>query len=95
MKNINSSIVFVILLFSGCGAVAPGKGVNYQGSNQSSTQAVANGESGWKVKVTRNGAELASYEQVGARGVGAIFDGTLIQMYLASPDNKHVLTVDN
>lgn len=37
---------------------------------------------------------MASYKQVGARGVGAIFDGKLLQMYLASPDNKHVLTVD-
>lgn len=94
MKNIDSMILFVTILLTACGGgVAPGNGVTNQ-SDRSSTQAVKTDSSGWQVKVTKNGAELASYKQVGARGVGAIVDGKLIQMYLASPDNRHVLTID-
>jgi hypothetical protein len=94
MKEINLLILFVTFLFTACGGAAPADGGTNRVSNQSSTQAVKTDDSGWEVKVTKNGADLASYKQVGARGVGAIFDGKLLQMYLASPDNKHVLTID-
>ncbi len=94
MKNITPLTLVVTFLFTSCGGSAPGNGVTNQVSERSSTQSVKTEDSGWEVKVTKNGAELASYKQVGARGVGAIFDGKLIQMYLASPDNKHVLTID-
>lgn len=94
MKEINLLILFVTFLLTSCGGSAPADGGKNQVSDRSSTQPVKTDDSGWEVRVTKNGAELASYKQVGARGVGAIFDGKLIQMYLASPDNKHVLTVD-
>jgi hypothetical protein len=94
MKEINLLILFLTFLFTSCGGTAPADGGKNQVSNRSSTLAVETEDSGWEVKVTKNGAELASYKQVGARGVGAIFDGKLIQMYLASPDNKHVLMID-
>ena len=93
MKNANL-ILFMALLLAGCGGSAPADGGTNQGSDRLSTQAVKADDSRWEVNVTRNGAVVASYKQVGARGVGAIFDGKLIQMYLASPDNKNVLTVD-
>ena len=95
LKMKYQAIMLVTLLFTACGVSVPdsGGGKN-QVSDPSSTQAVKTDSSGWEVKVTKNGAELASYKQVGARGVGAIFDGKLIQMYLASPDNRHVLTLD-
>src|SRR5712692_7887369 len=95
MKHINKVLLLVSLLHASCSGVSQGGGVvTNQVSDGSSTRAVKSEDSGWEVKVTKNGAELASYKQVGARGVGAIFDGKLIQMYLASPDNKHVLTID-
>jgi len=84
MKNANL-ILFMALLLAGCGGSAPADGGTNQGSDRLSTQAVKADDSRWEVNVTRNGAVVASYKQVGARGVGAIFDGKLIQMYLASP----------
>lgn len=95
MKHIRLKLIFLFVTFllTACGSSAPGNSGTNPFSDRSSTQAVKE-DSRWEVKVTKNGVELASYKQVGARGVGAIFDGKLIQMYLASPDNKHVLTVD-
>jgi hypothetical protein len=94
MKNINLLIWFMTFLLTACGGASTGNDMTTQGLDPSSTQPVKSDGSGWEVKVTRNGAGLASYKQVGARGVGAIFDGKLVQMYLASPDNRHVLNVD-
>jgi len=62
--------------------------------HQHSAQAVEPDDSGYEVKVTKNGAELAAYKRVGARGGSATFAGSLIQIILASPDNQHVLTID-
>jgi hypothetical protein len=85
----------VALLHASCSGVSQGGSVvTNQVLERSPTNAVKTDDAFYEVKVTKNGAELASYKQVGARGVGAIFDGKLIEMYLASPDNKHVLTID-
>src|SRR5260370_11845848 len=81
-------------LFPPAGAPVPADRGTSPVSDRPSPQAVKTEDSHWEVKVTKNGAVLASYMQAGARGVGAIFDGKLIQMYLAIPDNKHVLTID-
>ncbi len=94
MKNINLLILVVTFLFTACGGSVPADRGTSPVSDRPSTQAVKTEDSHWEVKVTKNGAVLASYMQAGARGVGAIFDGKLIQMYLASPDNKHVLSID-
>lgn len=57
-------------------------------------EAVQPDASGYEVNVTKNGTELAAYKQVGARSASASFDGDLVQIILASPDNQHVLTID-
>jgi len=95
MRNINTLVLLVALLHAACGSVSQGGGVvTNQVSERSPTQALKTDDSLYEVKVTKNGDVLATYNQKSSRGVGALFDGKLIQMYLASPDNKHVLMID-
>lgn len=93
MKDINTLLLFVTLLSIACGGSLPGSGGANQVSERSSTQAAKTEDAAYEVKVTKNGAALASYNDKGPRGV-AMFDGKMLLMYLASRDNKHVLTVE-
>ncbi len=88
------ALIVMVLFVTACGGSVPGAGVTTQVPEQSPAQAVQSDASGYDVNVTKNGTELAAYQQVGARGGGATFDGNLIQIILASPDNQHVLTID-
>jgi len=87
--------VLAVLLLTACvGCSLSNKGTTGQGPGQPTTPSARAADSGYEVTVTKSGAVLASYNQVGARGKGALYDGQSIQLILASPDNKHVLMID-
>jgi hypothetical protein len=95
MKKINSSLLILALSCAACGG-APriGGSTASQIPKQSSTPVAQSDGTWYEVKVVRAGSELASYKYVGVREVGVISNGKAVTMFLNSPDNKNILTVD-
>ena len=86
-------MILLMLLLAATGCSSSNKTGQVSGQSQAPAATTAS-DAGFEVKVTKNGAELASYNQKGFRGKGALLDGESIQLILSSPDNKHVLMID-
>lgn len=92
MTKSNLILLLLTFLCTACGGAVSSLSVTKQAA--ASVQTAKTAASNFEVKVMKNGTELASYQQIGARGASALFDGKAVLLLLASPDNKHVLTID-
>ncbi len=84
--------LIVLILLAACGGAVPD---NVEMSREVATAEPQQASNvAYAVKVIKNGDELALYQQADTGSVGGMLDGDQLQLFLSSPDNQDMLTVN-